>query len=1393
MISTLRVNNGSFANLGSVVSQAVSTVANTVRTQTAVPQGTLTPAVTPVHQTPIPISVIANATGTVTVIHQPTLVAVASAFGTTRKVIPLHLGPSTPIVPAYNLGVVPAQTYDPRTTQGFASTTTQFQPYEQLTGIAHERPEVVMLTGFVPLFDRDVSHTAPDYIDQVAASGVGSFMTAAGKYIDAQINMRNIQASNSMSLVRTLRLGYPNVARQLKQRTSDFNQGLTKLQANAAFLLNLVRIVEAQKKQLDLRHDLYTVNPTEVATFISNNFTQQQVGSSATTRTKPTSSAQRKVIPFSLHPQSYALVDTLIAQGYAPDNVQNVFSSSKIWLQLLVELSNALKTHTLELVDIDPLLQRQDANATTLLNPSTVKRFGLSPSLSSLTIPNLEELVGLQVAGVSQAVSSIQTAFQALYQSVSFKNDEARIVALAHLLSQEYRFSYGLSQINIVNLLRNQYGFNPASNGNTTLFDAVFGQFGNNITDFSTANAKSLAGVAQQQITAQDVPKGVLTFEAKYVEGDTGTLTPGGDYFFDRLLNPDFTVPTQPKFNTAAIDALSQQLGDAMGSFSVLTDGMNLLEQQALLDNGQVDVRSSELTSTNNVLNFTKQLVDVDGSTLQPVLNDRMGAVYTQARTDNRVKTLLFLYTMARISRSYTTNVLGVAAPQVADNTPLVDALISQLVTALEASVPATRTAIQYTVLGVDLGLNTDALTSDSIKKAMKDGTYLTNFIEGFVSLVIAHFQVDTSAINAKFTRYSGMLDTVLMMVAFDYAVALIARYSNQKLTGVHTGLKTFSQGGPITFVVSRLTTNNKNSINELSQRAQGETLRVQAMVLAITNALKVLDGSLKGISNFMKSPATLAQLKDVATVLGNNRDALRMLLSEQQIMMLAAIAHDLIVANSDKTGAVQTAPVGQGDPTTDELKILDESSISAAMRNALYGFFGSGRFAKPAASNLKILTVGIPLGFTQRLKQKVSIQKQQRASFETHRNDIVNVCVYKIDMQNPDIVYKPQTMLFELSRFPVRITTTQWLPLTTNPTQQDVVSSVPTQNFSQNPDSGTANSITDGVEYTSLASAVQAGLRSARVAFDDRSYSFLNDAARTQILQNHVTSQMLETYIKLMTGLNVAEYSYDMVEVPPPVEDDFVSTLTEHTMAHMASVVSTARATNVTNSTATTGGVLFSSTAPKRAAVVPGSLAPSAVAQPQLTHPSGIAGNVTQAAQFRALTTQTAPVQTTEQQAVAGQLNANLSTLGAAHVSTAIAKLQTISKLGSTVSSLSNADAVNKRVLSPKQFDRVFNLVIDPGSFEIDVIATTATPYGRDALQLMLQHGEIVPIDENDAYAQHVDIVGPAPSGFRGLTAGTLPANINGYQLRERDRNAGDLVFDKYLVTVETFGKDEV
>lgn len=1374
MIKTLKFSNGSLAKVGNLqIQPVVSDLAHSVVKQAKSPLSIKAPAVLPPHQTPISTPVISHANDDLKVEKKASLQTIATSLISDKKfMLPPFHGSTNNILPSFALHLEPNVLLRPHTDE-LVVTSKKFEPYEQLTGISHERPEVVMLTNFLPLFKNDVNHSQPSFINLVENGGIYPFMTDAGRFVDTHLQARHLRHVDVIHLLKGLRLNYIAVADQYSKRRQAFEKNIDSLRDSANFLLELVRSLERLKSQLDLRDDIHSVDPLAIIKLHHLNFTKIHALSTSTVLHD---SAKRYM------PPSYTLADTLVGLGYKSDNIKHKFSSTKIWLQLLLEMKDLLVHHSAEFIDIEPVAQRRDENAIGITRLST-PHFTFRRSLPNL--PSLNDLSALVPQQANGAINTLNQAWQSLYQDVHFRTNEAQIAALINMSSKEFRYSYGLSSPDVQQALLANFDYAVTPADNVDVFDAVIGKFGNNITDFPAEQTNSLANIAQRQ-PAENVA--ILTFETKYVDGDTGTLTPGGNYYVDQVLRTDGKA-----FDTSRLDEISGLFEGAYHGFNTVVNGMNVLATRIYDPYDKTHTQFSSVLSSpvDLVGEVLKNLVDErTGNTLPQALNDNLGAVYAAAAKNNRIKSALFLLTMARITRTYNPGIPFFHINnqnQNQDNTPLTDALIKEIIDVLVQTVPQTLTGNQF--------INDDffqtnkklpTLTEDTIKASLKSGTVLTKFIESMMQQIVTSFREDDRATVNGHTRFNGYLDTTITMVVFDSILQMVARYNNQTIVSSNYGHTKFAQG-TLTFNISKTTVNHRSSISDLITRLEKEVALTQKLVYTTLNSLHKLLGAFQNYSNYLKSPPALDKLRQVSSIVGDP-DILHLLMSEQQIMMLASTVHDLVDRVAQSNALPDNGDVdGDGDfDADDELKILDDSVTLPKLRNAVYGLFGTREYASTKGYNKKIITVGVPLGFTRRLKQRISIRNLKRSTFIDKQSDIVNVVVYKVDLQNSDIVYKPQRFMFELSRFPVR-NDKHFLTIPEKPTIDDIVHAIPTRDF--------GSGLPQGNEVTYWSFNTDDVNNGRRATFADESYSFLSQAEKSQIIRNHVVSYLLEVYTRLLTGMSVADHHFDIVEPPRPVDDELVKLVTEHHVHHVANLFNVGKVTP--DDLSPTGGVLFSSTISRQVGYTAhdASAAQSDI-QPQRSNAAGIAGSISHATQFSALQP-TPETKTEEAQRNIGTLSTNLSGISHRNVTMVLHGLRTISNMAHMITPLADPLAVSKRIISPKQFDRVFNVIIDPDDFEIDYDKTVKTPHGKQALEQMILKGDIIPETEN-FFARN--IIGNSaqanlnknPIG-RPFIQGREASNSYLYRFRDRDKNQGDLSFEKYFVTVETYGEEVI
>jgi hypothetical protein len=1244
----------------------------------------------------------------------------------------------SPVQPTYALPLWAASGNHKRASDLASATVKKFKPYELLTGISQERPELIMMTNFVPLYDFNSSPIKK---------------TAAGEFFDVQVNTRNLKFTNSSQLIQSLQNTWPQFQDLMSARQHAFQDNLFAMKEMTNFLITTVHSLEQLKSQLDLRNQVHTISPRDI---LVRNTRQAN-------EPKPTGSHNENTNVINLIPSSYTWTDALVRFGYSPGNIKQTFLSTKMWMQLLYELKNVLLYHSLEFAGIETVQQNIDKNSA-MITRSNVDYFDFASNIPDL--PTVKELINLQITEavkLGSTTKTVRTAFEQLYVNVHFKTEEMRMANLANLISREFRYSNALSDSDTVTALKNDFGYTVETNGNdnSQLFDSVIGTFGKNISDIADPISTSLVSLSQFKTTDSVV----LTFESKYIEGDTGTLTPGAEYYVEQLLQPiSDKSATGVKFDTTRVVDLINRMNTTKKSYSNIRTKLNLLQQTSTQQTDRSEQKfESTLSNSEEFLNLLlKSIINDAGDTFNDVYakQDRMASIYTLAAGDVSVKTTLFLYTMTKISRSYSNNVPYFSSSPGADNTVLTDNLIKKLCQDLDFSSPKTVTSLQLINEKRKSGTtSTDTWTHDAVMTSMKNGTYLTTFVEDTMSKVLSSF-ADHCLLHDR-TRYGGFLDTIVMMAAFDLIISLIAKYGNQHIVGINRQDRTPS------YTIETTTLNNLDSKNDLTSRARRELAIVYQSLFSVESSIQTLINSMQAYVNNLESPEALGKLNKLATVVSDN-DLLKMLMSEQQIMIMASNIDDMYDRISLNVVPADLELSANNNFSADDLKLLDDAIATPVMRNAIDSFFSFSQFSTKKAFNKKILSVGVPLGLSNVLKQKFNISSMSTSVAKQKQNDIINIVVYKVDLENGDIIYKPQRFTFELSRFPVR-NDARFLPLSQGtPGISSIVNALPTRDYGQSIDPGTST-----IDYAGVTQAVPDGYSTAMA---DDTYDFLTPLQKQAILQNHVTSYMLEAYVKFMTGITLNEFNFSVVPHATLMEQSFIKTLIKYAVASVTNTPAP-----VTNTRQDSGSSFFPS-----------------------LQSIQIGGNISLTSQLRGIIGDNV-IKTIEQQQPSGDLDTLLSKLSIDDVAYVVQQLTNIGNVSKMVTPMSDPDLLQRKTMLPKQFDRIFNVIIDPDDFEIDYNKTIGTPLGVKAFDQMLTNGRIIADDQHyprDPITNGLENIflpfataanpGFAPAiAARGFASNTVNPNL--YKFHDRDKNEGDFIFEKYFISIETFGEEEV
>jgi hypothetical protein len=171
--------------------------------------------------------------------------------------------------------------------------------------------------------------------------------------------------------------------------------------------------------------------------------------------------------------------------------------------------------------------------------------------------------------------------------------------------------------------------------------------------------------------------------------------------------------------------------------------------------------------------------------------------------------------------------------------------------------------------------------------------------------------------------------------------------------------------------------------------------------------------------------------------------------------------------------------------------------------------FKDNQEFTMKKGYNKKILSIGVPQGLFDRL-----LKTSSRNAKNSKHDDIFKINVYKTDLLNSNIIYRPKVFLFEASRFPSRIYGN--IKKTRNSDYKEIFKAIPTRNYSLFTNS---NSIDTGnpIYWDDMSNAF------------GEDYSFLTNDEKNEIIENHVLSFLFENYLKITTGMIFSDINFNL------------------------------------------------------------------------------------------------------------------------------------------------------------------------------------------------------------------------------------------------------------------------
>lgn len=1154
-----------------------------------------------------------------------------------------------------------------------------FNALADLTGLNAQRPGIVALVSFEPVLAKGISKDTS--VRDVP-------FTRVGKHLFEQFLVRKLIGSNIDALVGELQSD-PVTSQAVSLLARQFRGTFVQSFSPVVELFHAIEDLEALKAAFEIpRYSMATSPAFEALT------RPERFGGVA-------SGVTRDVV-------SVRLSDLFTSDYHFSDSAFRTFSNTKVLFQLLYELQQVIKNHSYELIRFDVTNHTSDATVATLVKNTNVSpkyAIGFFERYQGITLTQDGLATFFKADDKNGILTRVESALGTIGKELP-TNLLDRIALLSSLISKEYRGSSGMSDPDFRSRLTT-YGFDADSS--TNIVDQLVGDIPDSVTDVLTAQPKgSLSNLFQ----IVDGDAAVLPFEQKFIDSQNGVYTPGSVYLVDSILNDPAA-----KFDTSRLQKYRAQL-ELSGN--ALTDVLNQLQ---FINPAKYSTSGANRSDTF----FVRMLVelvratfsngDLSAGELVGTQNDVLVATFVAAMQDEKLKSLLFTLLLAPdldapTASSGTILLVAKDAKEVFFETDITNKIIDRVFSLLAARRAASESPFsKYTKASgpppPDFKDVTSTTSDGKMDRSIGDEEFRSAFTSDQFLKVRALFdKVSTDFDNAKCfdaaskTRFSRITSLTVRMLVMELMVDLMARFTFAK----------FVLGADGTLHVQNETTKAQNFRILLDKLIVAGDLQ-KALQVDVADEADNYDPQLRILARKLNDEELAAKKAYIG--LANAMGGLKQKASDVISLFQpgtgkhSRVFNDLAeVIQPEMVGFLDAAQVRLTVAQTQEIMLraalvastgklvqfLDQSIVGTDTMFSLVSLMGEKQFQSEAAENLRIVTVGLPAGFSKHLQERVTLKNvKDSPTLVTKQKDVVRINVYKRDLEFPDIVFKPQAFLFELSRF-------------VSPTVSfvDALST-------DNPQFGTFSDVLKKVRTFDVAADITrtsddrlgTPTASTDILTSDQ-YSFLTVAQRAEIVKNHTVSQLLAIYIRLLTGVTFDEQSFllngsDELTATSLIDEGVLKLLIDN---HVKSV-----------------------------------------------------------AKLDAFDSSTDSVDA---------LN-----LPAETVNKLVHDLKHLGALAFSRTTLSIPAGEVKRAVTPKIYERIFNIPVDPDDFVIDVTRTSMTPFGEAAFNRLVKTGQVRSED-------------PPLAAIRTVREPT-------YKLAERDRKRGSVALEEYFVTVETVLGSEV
>lgn len=278
------------------------------------------------------------------------------------------------------------------------------------------------------------------------------------------------------------------------------------------------------------------------------------------------------------------------------------------------------------------------------------------------------------------------------------------------------------------------------------------------------------------------------------------------------------------------------------------------------------------------------------------------------------------------------------------------------------------------------------------------------------------------------------------------------------------------------------------NSLNSIMSKLLAEDFAVACGM----HILQTIKHKLRSSLDLTMSYFTPATLTSFSSLNGTSISDIGKNLTPTQVRLLVRQKDSYIRQLQTTDGDVQFIPMSPTDMPT---------------RSAILTMLAKSSFRETtnAALRYRLLTVGIPSGFSKNLVERINGNSINSTTFRTTKaSEVIYFNVYKRSIEYPQIIFKPKKYIFDISLFSTGYSNLNIQDSDTFESVLQRISLFDYQSF-QYPETVRMSDIITSEKYSFIA----------------------NPTLRRSIIENHVMSDLFSEYIRVLTGMKLAEDTF--------------------------------------------------------------------------------------------------------------------------------------------------------------------------------------------------------------------------------------------------------------------------